>query len=1077
MENAEALSKVVPEQDHHILALSALFEGEFSIDWIEELTGDRASQILSALEKGVKYGSLTKKKAGIFCFSDPKEKVEWLKYLSPEDRDSRHREIVNLLLSMLADDENKAKVVAHHLLQIQNEGADCRWLVKAGDAHRKCYCADKALQCYAKALEDLSSLDKEDEDSLFVETAIKYSRLSTARENTASVLSLLEEAKKRAKKLRNLGFEARLEMHIAKNKWFLSKFNSSLEHLRRGQTIAKKLEDPELSYWTNNFNTIFLYWQGRFRDAVRAYEETLPSMREFSKGNFLIFATLVAGYCYTQTGQVTRGVDLLESARKECLERGSLYLSAYAGAFTAACMLDARRPDDALPYLKRSMREARREHNKFIEILVNLMMAFYCYIKEETTQCASYLRKYLQDSERVQLVMQPHSYLMELYWGIEQRRLPCVNPGFSFEKELSRILRGKNVFMKGFGYRYQAHLRKQKGLPWEKVNRSLNRSMKYFEESGQRIEFARSQLEVARHLLLLGNTSESEKMIMNAYTILALYNEELIPDDLKALINKSLIPENLLKQTLDLGKRLVSIKGNEDPIEELICDINRIIGAERGAVFLFDGGKYPFKPRLRASVGITEEQIADPNFASSIQMIMEVNEIGKGRILELNMAENPDSNSKDSICSRICVPITIRSHSLGVLYHDNRFLRCFKDLDLELLSYYASLAALVLDNSRADRRFGRFSHNRMNTGFDVVSHDSAGDHFKDIVAESPTMLRVLIQAAEVAKTDTTILILGETGVGKELVTRAIHQQSMRSKGPFIQTDCSTLTESLITSELFGHEKGAFTDAVCRRIGRIELANKGTLFLDEIGDLQKEAQRRLLRVLQSREFERVGGNETLRSDFRLIAATNQHLEEEVNARRFRADLYYRLNVFQIRIPPLRERKEDIPKLAYYFLRLYSKKLDKTFQDINDEEMRMLIQYDWPGNVRELENVIEKATVLSSEPDVSVPELTSSFPVTKLTVGCTLEQNERNHILWAVQKTGWKIRGPGGAAELLDVHPSTLIFRIKKLGIRRPKGVGQKRGRPKKDRRFEKQREALQGVGSKTYRDTGGLLKKE
>jgi transcriptional regulator with GAF, ATPase, and Fis domain len=282
------------------------------------------------------------------------------------------------------------------------------------------------------------------------------------------------------------------------------------------------------------------------------------------------------------------------------------------------------------------------------------------------------------------------------------------------------------------------------------------------------------------------------------------------------------------------------------------------------------------------------------------------------------------------------------------------------------------------------------------------------------------------------------MIIGETGAGKELVARAIHRYSGRKDKPFIRVHCSALPESLIPSELFGHEKGAFTGATQRRIGRFELADGGTLFLDEIGDLSLDIQVRLLRVLQSKEFERVGGSETLSSDFRLVVATNSDLEKKVKEQNFRADLYYRLAVFPIYVPPLRERKEDIPLLAHYFLQIYSKKRGKKFSKIPDSEIEKLFLYDWPGNVRELENIIERGTILNSGPIFSVPELgTHHSQFSSYDGNVTLKENERRHILQTLKKTGWKVRGRGGAAELLDLPPSTLAFRMKKLGIQRPK----------------------------------------
>jgi transcriptional regulator with GAF, ATPase, and Fis domain len=361
-------------------------------------------------------------------------------------------------------------------------------------------------------------------------------------------------------------------------------------------------------------------------------------------------------------------------------------------------------------------------------------------------------------------------------------------------------------------------------------------------------------------------------------------------------------------------------------------------------------------------------------------------------------------------------------------------------LDLELLSYFAALAAIAFDNASAYEEIQRLNQKLKAEKEYYEEQHLHSYHFEEIVGESTAIKRVLEKVEQVAKTDTTVLILGETGVGKELIARAIHRKSRRCEKPFISVNCSSLPDTLIPSELFGHEKGAFTGATHRRIGRFELADGGTLFLDEISDISPDVQVRLLRVLQTKEFERVGGNETLLSDFRLITATNRDIEQEVKISKFRLDLYYRINVFPIRIPPLRERKEDIPLLAHYFLKFYPAKMGKTFDRISEVEMDKLIEYNWWGNVRELQNIIERGTILSPGPYFLMPELggdsMESMPPKRET---SLKENERSHIFAALQKTGWKVRGIGGAAELLEIHPSTLAFKMKKLGIRRPKDI--------------------------------------
>jgi formate hydrogenlyase transcriptional activator len=326
-----------------------------------------------------------------------------------------------------------------------------------------------------------------------------------------------------------------------------------------------------------------------------------------------------------------------------------------------------------------------------------------------------------------------------------------------------------------------------------------------------------------------------------------------------------------------------------------------------------------------------------------------------------------------------------------------------------------------------------------------------------IVGNSAALRRVLGMVRVVAPTNATVLINGETGTGKELIAEAVHRCSDRSNGPFVKVNCAAIPTGLLESELFGHERGAFTGAIARRIGRFELASRGTVFLDEIGEIPLELQPKLLRVLQEREFERLGDSRTLKSDARLIAATNRDLGAMANERKFRLDLYYRLNVFPIRASALRERPEDIPVLAWHFVNQFSRRMNKSINTISSETMDALVRYPWPGNVRELQNVIERAVIVSVGPvlKLAIEELhpgveskeeirthTQPRPVINCrdrNLRATLKDAERQEIVAALEKTTGKVAGPDGAAALLGMSRSTLQFRMQKLGISMSRAV--------------------------------------
>jgi formate hydrogenlyase transcriptional activator len=308
--------------------------------------------------------------------------------------------------------------------------------------------------------------------------------------------------------------------------------------------------------------------------------------------------------------------------------------------------------------------------------------------------------------------------------------------------------------------------------------------------------------------------------------------------------------------------------------------------------------------------------------------------------------------------------------------------------------------------------------------------------FEQIIGNSPALESVLEQVEQVAPTDSTVLIQGETGTGKELIARAIHNLSARCGRPFIKLNCAAIPFDLLESELFGHEKGAFTGAIAQKIGRFELADKGTLFLDEVGDIPPGLQPKLLRVLQEQEFERLGSTRTHQVEVRLVAATNRNLMEMVKRNEFRSDLYYRLNVFPIPLPPLRARREDIPALVEHFVEIYARRMDKPIEQITPETMSTLSSYEWPGNIRELQNFIERSVILTSGNVLQPPLASLESAAEAQSLGAvTLEDAERDHIRKILEQTRWVVAGPNGAAARLGIKRSTLYFRMQKLGISR------------------------------------------
>jgi formate hydrogenlyase transcriptional activator len=393
-------------------------------------------------------------------------------------------------------------------------------------------------------------------------------------------------------------------------------------------------------------------------------------------------------------------------------------------------------------------------------------------------------------------------------------------------------------------------------------------------------------------------------------------------------------------------------------------------------------------------------------------------------------------NAEEGFESGCFLPILRGNRTLGVLHLLDRRKDAFSEEDVGFLQQVARQVGIALENALEFSELSESKERLAEEGLYLRDEIRTEHHFEDILGNSTGLRQVLRQVETVAPTETTVLIQGETGTGKELVARAIHGLSSRRDNIFVKLNCAAIPLGLLESELFGHERGAFTGAINRKIGRFEIAHKGTLFLDEVGDIPLELQPKLLRVLQEQEFERLGGIRSIRTDVRLVAATNRDLGKMVEQGQFRADLYYRLNVFPIHIPPLRERCDDIPILVRYFVDKYAKAMNRRIERVPESVMSALAHYSWPGNIRELQNFIERAVILSEGPALRPPLAELRDGKGKASAGATLRDVERRHVLQVLRETEWVLGGSSGAAARLGIPRTTLIYRMRRLGIERP-----------------------------------------
>ena len=510
-----------------------------------------------------------------------------------------------------------------------------------------------------------------------------------------------------------------------------------------------------------------------------------------------------------------------------------------------------------------------------------------------------------------------------------------------------------------------------------------------------------------------------------------------------------------LQLLLNLTSRITSNLDLREVLRAISANFREVMRCDGAGVWLPGEGAGTFKlyafdapvskgfAKEEVIITLPEDDPARRAFETMKPMVATVDEIGwpgGGEGYRLAAAE--------SVKSACFIPLVNRGRALGDLMIVRLTEGTFTAEDVDFLSQAAGQIAIAIENALAYREISELKDKLAQEKLYLEEEIRSEMNFAEIVGKSSALRKVLKRVETVAPTDSTVLIYGETGAGKELIARAIHDLSPRKSKAFVKLNCAAIPTGLLESELFGHERGAFTGAIAQRIGRFEVAHGGTIFLDEIGEIPLELQTKLLRVLQEREFERLGSSRTLRTDARLIAATNRDLEAMVAEQKFRSDLFFRLNVFPIQVPPLRERHGDIPLLVRHFAQQFSKRMNKTIDTISSATMEALSRYHWPGNIRELQNVIERAVITSTGPvlKVDVADLKiykSSSPAEKSSaqrstnggLRDTLEETERQQILKALKQSNWVVAGPKGAAAKLGMKRSTLQLRMSKLGISR------------------------------------------
>jgi transcriptional regulator with GAF, ATPase, and Fis domain/tetratricopeptide (TPR) repeat protein len=813
----------------------------------------------------------------------------------------------------------------------------------------------------------------------------------------------------------------------------VGEYKRALSLINSSRKQAERLGDQRLLKMANLMMVELLYRKGNQPEAIRFYESALENIEEFGDDTVTLLAGANLGLSYVICGRIARGIGMIEAVRAKARLLNLERVAIIADIHQAIILLDLRRIEEAEVYVNRLSSFPGNLMGPSLLRVIELCKAYINFTKEDYETASGCLCAAVAYSQYVGWTHQKFPWLLECLGALEKQGR--VHEGITYDGEIARMMKEEDPYMRGVALRYRALRGMERGQTLNRVLPDLRNSEGYLKKAEAEIELARTRVVMGNLLMNNGDSRQGRTCLERAHQMLSKVHKDLLPKDLLPILPQEQKIEVMIDRVIDINESLGTIRDTSLFLERIINAAMDFTMATRGAFFRI-------KPGMESAV------IASRNFDPSsfqtdeFRFIKEKllagssHQIGPAAPGRTEPAISADTLHKANITSLVCMPARLGNETYGYLYLDNRLggeafpdklLPYLRLLCSQIAAGFSSIALYEQLQERKDRFEDEAIFYRKEMGIT--------NPVETIIGKSEGIHRVIEQIQQVAPTDSTVLIVGETGVGKELVAKAIHNLSQRKDGPFIPVNLAALPQELVVSELFGHEKGAFTGANERYKGRFELADRGTIFLDEIGDLPQSVQVKLLRVLQEGRFERLGSTKQIRSDFRVIAATHKDLPAEMEQGTFRQDLYYRLSVFPIAVPPLRERVEDIPLIARHFLERFSRKMGKKIKHIPGEELKKLADHRWPGNVRELEHCVEKAVILSDGRNIVFPDLQSRAvnPVVGRDLSRALADMERDHIEKALQACRWKVNGPRGAAVLLGMKPSTLFYRMKKLGI--------------------------------------------
>lgn len=869
--------------------------------------------------------------------------------------------------------------------------------------------------------------------SIFINCVLNMSRVDFMRgSNPIETKELQIEALVSVDEYDPTPQEALLMMYTGLNLHFTGMENEGHEMFEKGLAIIARNDNKSTSEEAMPLIGWHKYLSGDFIHTIEYYEDMILSIENKERIVLRTMAYPPIIYCYLFLGEFQRAMILNEIIYRRALESKDMIAASFMHCMEGRIHISANDNENGSTIVYNALSDSKQMDFIWGQYYSLMALCEYHYHRGQIVACWDDLILMRELAEKHHIGrMYSSPFMLDVLKEIEEEGLGQIEY-MRYEDEILRHINSYNIHMKGVALRHLAHLKKSRNATSGEVVDDLIRSVELLEMSGNRIQVGLSYIDLARIMVEMGHVERARQYATLAWNAFGTQSRGHFPNELRDLVDAV---DLSYSPVIDMDTLWLELRHKVDANNlalKMVTQLNRILRVESGGIALY----YNDIPKVIAVQNINSHKDHSGQYDrmlgwvsyvhSNKNIAVQVNEQSERKNLFINFEDNPRFV--------MCVPFIHQDEVKVVLYHE---------------SYYRATPLSAEEKVGIDTFVKRITPHLMGVMFyqdDLIKKDAqekeyVGDDKKSSEGEyifgiSAASRAVLNRLSVIAKTEFPVLLTGETGVGKEVFAKEIYKRSGCS-GPLVVVNCGAIPETLIESELFGYERGSFTGADQMRKGYFEVADGGTIFLDEIGELSLQAQVKLLRVLEEKEVMRIGSNKTIKVNFRLIAATNRNLEVEVEAGRFRSDLYFRLNTLPIEIPPLRERKADIPELVEFFISKYCKMLSKPLCKIRSSDMARLMAHNWPGNVREVENHIRRWVLLSEGDWLEVEGFETQSNTSQSTSIprkiLTLEEIEKAHIISVLRHCNGRISGPNGAAELLGIKRTTLNSRIAKLGI--------------------------------------------